>query len=1585
MGNIENNICEAIELIVNKAVNQASYDRTITATIKDVIDQTIGKYTVAYQDSTFYAYATSPDITYTKGAVVYVLVPGNDMSRDKTILGTTKKLGINYVVTTEGADAYEVIGNNVVMASGSYEMSSYRKNKYIKVLYSKDYTAQQNSLVLNKTSIEQYIKNSNTIICGAVFRTELPTEQQFRGNYGIIFALDFKDNTNNETVTRYFTVDVDKMSGNPYKLTYDTRQYGIFDIDGENFIRVNSISIFCYDFPNNKPDSECIADIFVKDVELSAAQRLSDDDINNYSLTFLTPQGIYYDSTSLDSDIRLIKAIVRIKGKVIDNNSQKLPYYWGVENVGITSQDKYYNKNLGQGWKCLNDYNVIKKAEANDPEVVEWIPSSYIWTVKKTDIVAKEVKFKCAVIYENTVITKTIVIKNLASGYDLKITSDQGTKFYFDIGFPTLTCTVNGKVNNNYTYSWAVTNNAGNFETLPETTKANQDYKNAYNSYHTLLNSINTEAVPYEPNKEELQRRGNELDKYNRIQRVEKNVLHHLKVSNIVNFSIYQCSVHQGNLYLGTTSITIVNSLTAEGSYSIVINDGSCIYKYNEDGISPASSALDDPIQIRALTFTVYDNLGNILDDEVVRHSDIRWIVPYEDTMLTVPTAYPVFQEDKIKKVRIYKDIMSFAYGIADRYDITKVNNNNIQLLLNYKGINLSAITTFTFVKEGEDGTNGTDFTCRIVPNVPSGQRPPAYPVITQLSTGGWSINYTPVNLNTFFRAQLWHNERKILDSVVSANSSEGKKAEIKWSILKNKYTSTIFDSTSLSVNETTGVFSWSGYKEDHPANIVKVTVKYDNVVYYATIPVHTVRLKNNNYRVVLRDYSGFQYVIYSSDGQDPRYDNTEPFELKVTQNISNFWEDVSLKNSANYAVTYTWNYLGRIYNTYTKAWQYPTILTNRAMDNIAKHQKPVKPPDSFDGQCVTAALQGIVYKNGQEIARIHIPVHLSLNRFGNSAINDWDGNSVNINKDGGFILAPQVGAGIKETDNSFTGVVIGKVKETNQASDDIGLIGYAKGIRSIFLDARTGKSIFGTAGKSQIVIDPTANRALLYSGNYSTANKTGMQIDLTTPEIRFGSGNFVVNQQGHLTAKGGGSLAGWIITDTKLYKGKVGISSKNDNDESIAFYAGSTTETNAPFRVNFGGHAYMTTATIGAGSNKIHLGKSSASNSYSALYSGNKTHFGANASGFYVGTDGIALGNHNGTNSAFQVTAAGEMTARSGYIGNGRNGWTIANTYIKNGKDRYDDANNGVYLGVNGIGLGAGKFYVTSAGSLFSNTGEIAGWKITANRLENTTQNIYIGTSGIKYKDNFRVDSSGNLYAKNGEFEGRIESDRGEIAGWTISDRALTAENIRIGSDGSIRHTGGMWYINSDGTASFNDVIIRSERRNSSMEIGIFKVDDDGITLGDFRIDTSNGWVFYSGGSFSNSPSGISASGGGGAGNYWLWAGYNSDSDMAFGATNEGNVITRDIKCLNIENMDFQFLQKGLLSSLISQIDVQINDIYTNIVPNILNPLVEKVAELEGKVAEVEGLQDQIDDLWDAIDSIEVGGGGPTGPFNIL
>ena len=53
MQSIENNICQAIDIIVDKAIQDAAYDKTILAQVLSCVDATIGKYKVKYQDNIY--------------------------------------------------------------------------------------------------------------------------------------------------------------------------------------------------------------------------------------------------------------------------------------------------------------------------------------------------------------------------------------------------------------------------------------------------------------------------------------------------------------------------------------------------------------------------------------------------------------------------------------------------------------------------------------------------------------------------------------------------------------------------------------------------------------------------------------------------------------------------------------------------------------------------------------------------------------------------------------------------------------------------------------------------------------------------------------------------------------------------------------------------------------------------------------------------------------------------------------------------------------------------------------------------------------------------------------------------------------------------------------------------------------------------------------------------------------------------------------------------------------------------------------------------------------------------------------------
>ncbi len=103
------------------------------------------------------------------------------------------------------------------------------------------------------------------------------------------------------------------------------------------------------------------------------------------------------------------------------------------------------------------------------------------------------------------------------------------------------------------------------------------------------------------------------------------------------------------------------------------------------------------------------------------------------------------------------------------------------------------------------------------------------------------------------------------------------------------------------------------------------------------------------------------------------------------------------------------------------------------------------------------------IYQNGgNTICDVYVPIYMSLNVYGLKSLNAWDGNHVEINEDENYVLAPQIGAGKKDTNNKFTGILMGTSQTYDQKEEQVGLLGYSKGKQSIWLDADSGNAIFG-------------------------------------------------------------------------------------------------------------------------------------------------------------------------------------------------------------------------------------------------------------------------------------------------------------------------------------------------------------------------------------------------------------------------------------------------------------------------------------------------------------------------------------------
>lgn len=1464
----ENAIVQAIQIIADKKIAQAGYDKTYKGVVNKVLDKTTGKYEIKYQDSLIEAYATSSEIYYSEGQEVSFLVPGNDWDRMKTIVGGIENTALTYNEIQETSEKYNKTGPSAV--SGKYELSSYGY-EYINIT---------DSLGINQEIIDNYVKNGNGLVLGMNVQTSLATSQ-VGGEYGLVFNLKFKDSVTGAAAVRQYVVNSKDVIGNPYFVTRQTPVERLFeDVDLENLDNIQSVYVYCEKFPQDQSKTD-IKDIIISNIRLNGVQVLTQDDLNGYSVH------IDYSQTGniLNDEISTVtlKGILKVKGKTI---SSDVNYYWFRQNGMVLRGHEKYSNYGGDGWECLNHF-------ANG-KAVPFTSNSISFTTENgsenpVSAVDKNTRVKCVAVfdYKNTegfsnVYNKTITTDvYIDSNEKRQGINDNKVDYYLDAGHPTLTCHIEPKEEGKiYKYYWTVVPARGKAESRESDQIKRADYLEKEGKWIDVQNYANTLAPA---NAEEYKRTAeytNVKENFEQVQfapYVHENVYYNFPIREISDYTKVICTIvqvvhdEQGNQkenYKGSASITLYNHMQVPSTYNLNIENGTQVFQYDGKGNSPASPQLEKPIKILPLTFTFIDDEGNEVSyDQIVNNGYVEWMIPKTNTLLISKG------NDQTKKIDydtatgtdrtlaadydIYKNISSFSYTIAPVYD-AKLTNNYIRLDIKYKDMLFSAYTDFTFPKDGDPGTNGTDYVVKISPTTSTDRVYISNKIPEVLFDDDGNI-VDKLNFQVYNNSRIVENAEASLWTCPPKGTSDDSD---RGNTYISKYNNGIIEAKNIASDTVL---------TDKPINIVRAHYKNGDLNQYAEYPICYNYLENDaGYRFKIKPKTGFKYVVYQEDGTSPQYDNTLPFEVIVEKKDDN--TDYYIIQDSG--LDYEWLQIGEI-----------EVDSNRN-NGLNENQKYYKPKDKFDGSNLTTAIVVKIKQNNNYIGYIHVPIYMILNRYGHSALNNWDGNSIQLGKDAqgnstGTILAPQMGAGKKQIDNSFTGVLMGEVM--TPSSTDTGIMGYNHGVRSIFMDAETGKTVLGKQGAGQIKIDPSLvvktstqdswdnakEAGLLYSNNYTLPTETnitdgtnkgkkgitlnvqtykpgnGMIIDLSTPQIGFGSGHFYVSKEGNIHASGDGDIAGWKISDDAFYKhdgtNKTGMRSSGDP----AFYAGTNSQTTETynFYVNHDGYLFSKSGQvagwnirqkdlwkqIGTGTSAYLVGMNSDPDNSDYTVSGHKSKaFFANGNNFYVTHDGY-------------------LRSDSGKIGN----WNISASQLWN----KDASNNQLKLSpttgisiVNGQDNGK-KFTVNNQGYLTSTSGKIGGWNITGTELwavGKTGENgIRINSNGsltggkasnstawnidtqgrkasLKNGGSWAINADGSstfknitvdyLKASNVDVEGDVYANYikantgGQIGGWNISSSSLSANDITLSSAGSISN-GSNWTISSNGDAYFKNI----------------------------------------------------------------------------------------------------------------------------------------------------------------------------------
>lgn len=1336
------NILDSYEIINDKKINNASFDKTIQGTILECKDPSIGRYLIRYQDSTIEAYAVSPSIDYPKGNLVYISVPQGDMKNQKTILGSAKQLGTNYIEDLTQEDTFDTT-KNLLSTDLKIELSSYHTEE----------TPLDNENINFTEAIQSQIRNANYLKIKGKVQTNLDNQQKQKGRYGLKITLIIKNNATGIEEQQDYYFDSNNFSGNPYNYRTPFTQQVSYPLDGINFIRVKSISKFVQGFPFQEENKE--PDIFISNISINGSYKLTDAEKATVGIILQAPYGYTFSNASEpnNSTVRPINATIRAKGKLVDLKRQNVEIYWFKADPRITSNHEDYLKYGGSGWKYINNEKLPNPSIEIPLDMVQY---------------NQENLFKCVAVYDNKTFTKEFTIYNYGADYEISIESTEGVNFAYSTGHPNLICHIlhEGKeLEENVKYQWKSVNSQNIGQDLNETDTS--QYQQKLQQMKQIEDEVNLNPDVYWNSQYDKnltwQQKYNELknftSNFEKSQRVEENTIYNLNLYKIIDYTTFYCSCFIGDELIGTAKIVIYNQAATLAGYNLVINNGDQVFLYDQNGMSLQSAAIDQPYNISDLSYTLSYN-GVPIEEEQLNFAIPTWKIPLKNTMIEMGT-------DTGEDYMYVKGQNTLSFDVSNKYNVSN-SNNDIYLILQYNDQTFTTKTNFTFNKEGGVGTNGTKYQFKIV----SDKNVLYFNPNGDCKSESSSIKVTP---------QMWFNGKKQPQENfnVSWEILQDKTALNKWSNLASTD-----QGSQEAITENKGIFRTKGFgaRSNNPVkqdgnlgNIIKATTTQNQLNYYATVPISTVfyHINNNNINIKIPDDAGFKYVIYASDGTNPSYNELKPFEIDIYKTIGNQHENISNKESERF--DYEWTTL-------------PQGESALEIINVNSNMAEIRPKDNFSkaGNQVTNAVLIEVTKDGDPFATIHIPVHMMLNRYENAALNDWDGNTIDIN-DNGYILTPQVGAGKKE-DNAFTGILLGT--ERTPDGDKTGLLGYAAGARSIFLDSTTGNATFGLPGKGQIKID-VKDQAIIQSGDYP---EKGMKIQFSNdPYIKFGSGNFEVSPEGHIHAVGGGDIAGWNISDNALSKGYVTISSDNNKDTNQAIKI-TDKDNNKIFSVDYRGYLHSERGDIAGWTIEP-----------TRLFKNNVGMASTGTHAFWAGDN-------------FYVNHDGYLFSKYGNIG----GWNITSNKLSYSTTGTNSVTDKVGLSPINTNLIWAKnnqgniiFSVNNNGYMYAKDGQIGNWRFGSNGLysggESTFRNkkgniynsgVYVGADGIRLGSNFYVEPSGKIYALTGK-----------IGGCNISSGGISGAG-----------DGGVWKIDGAGNASFKDVTI-----NGASVTGMMKASNSG------------------------------------------------------------------------------------------------------------------------------------------------------------
>lgn len=696
-----------------------------------------------------------------------------------------------------------------------------------------------------------------------------------------------------------------------------------------------------------------------------------------------------------------------------------------------------------------------------------------------------------------------------------------------------------------------------------------------------------------------------------------------------------------------------------------------------------------------SLTVNYVDNTKWDWNPEIQK---VIWKIPAKATMIRQP-GEGWRLEDNFYVYDSNPNLQTIKFNLSYQFSYNKTNNTIYCNIIRYKDKNRDIITDeyqgSITLQFGLQNTAGTGWAFNIIQN----QRALSYPSDTMTLTATFeNENGEPISLDSW-------------------------KDKVKWEWYQSSNNS--YRLKPKSDNKHQAIIERSGGGYD-PYAIVKATLvawqnsNGKNVDLEAYLPIAA---GHPSYYL-----TGASRVVYNNTGNAPIYDE----------------EAYGLYNQETHNL---------VSPDYTYTIMSPETNPNKVFA-INEEEGNLKPLNLLPTQVPKMSL---VVKEPSGTIVYAQPILVLKNGYQSKLLNEWDGN-LKVDTENNSIFSALMGAGIKNDDNTFTGVLMGAVGKTLSTART-GIYGVESGELRYKLDEK-GDFYVGTGSDNKIDFSGTAN-----SGK--TLTIAAKNFKLTTNKLTIDSNNGIklLDNDGNIIIQilnnGTATISGWSIDKQYIQSSDevVGMSATNAN---YAFWAGFKNwngTTYAKFKVTQNGKLYAEGVDI--------QGKLTINNE--SLLNGTKV-------------SDINSTTITSTPNAIALKAFEQETTINGVT-------KTLNAHLKLNADNINAKVSKVNDGIT----------------------EIMSWNLTSGSFTvkaNGTQVMKVTKDGLTIKGNGTF--SGDISAATGTFKGSINVNRqkfyvdssgnvtisgkltvngtGSIAGWTISSTGISKGNTVLnGSTGNI------------------------------------------------------------------------------------------------------------------------------------------------------------------------------------------------------